>query len=506
MFYNDLTRRLDFAPDSVWTALYVAWVVGSTVFLLLHRRRPTTTLTWLLAFWTIPLLSGLGYFLFGPRRLDDESGLRQTARRRAAEVVPESLPELPADFLAECPFADLARVPRALGDRDPGPRRATAMTLYRDGESAFPAIERAFDEARETINLEYYIWQPDRIGTRLRDRLVACAGSGIAVRLVVDALGAKNCDADFWKPLLVAGGEVRRFNPPHPLKPQPGKINFRSHRKIVVVDGRIAFTGGINVNDQDTAHDGAPWRDTHVRVDGTPALDLQAVFLDDWLYGLPLEQGDRRPSGPGHLAGDGEGPPLPDGVEHWFPDLAEGRGPWVQVIDSGPDEESFDIHLLMFTAITSARTRLWITTPYFVPDEAMRTALASAASRGVDVRLILPDKSDSRLVEAAAETYTRDIARRGARVWRYTPVMNHSKVMIVDDAFAIVGTANMDNRSFRLNFELVLAVHDEGVTAELARMFEDDLGESRVFRPDAETPGFVGRLIENASRLLSPLL
>lgn len=506
MLYDALTRRADFLPDGAWTLVYALWVVGSAVFVLHRRQRPSTALAWLLAFWTVPLLAAFGYFLLGPRKLDKQSGLRQKARRRAAEVVPPASERLPPSFLESSPLASLAHVARSLGDRDPEPRRAAAFALYRDGEGAYPAIEAAIDAARETIHLEYYIWQPDGIGTRLRDRLAERAREGIEVRLVVDALGAKNCAGTFWTPLLEAGGEVRKFNPPHPLKPQPGKTNFRTHRKIVVVDGRIAFTGGVNVDDAETAHNGPPWRDTHVRLEGAPATGLQAIFLEDWLYALPVAADGRRKKGPGHLAGEGEGPPLPAGVERWFPEHSEANGPWVQVIDSGPDEASYDIHLLLFTAIASARERVWITTPYLVPDEPILTALASAAARGVDVRVLLPAEGDSRLVEAAAATYTHEIAGRGARVYRYLPVMNHSKSMVVDDAFSVVGTANLDNRSFRLNFELVLAVFDEGVTAELARMFEEDLAESRPFDPDDESPGFVQRLTENAARLLSPLL
>ncbi|QDV09215.1 Major cardiolipin synthase ClsA [Planctomycetes bacterium Poly30] len=504
MLYDALTSRLHFAPDYVWTALFVAWIIGSTLFLLLRRRRPATTLAWIFAFWALPIVSGLVYFLFGPRRLDSQSGLRQRARRLSATVAPRPAEALPEEFLAATTFADVARVSRALGDVDPEPRRASSFAIYRDGEEAYPEIERAFREARKTINLQYYIWQPDKIGTHFRDLLAQRARDGIEVRLVVDTLGAKNCAGDFWNPMIDAGAEVRKFNPPHPLKPQPGKTNFRTHKKIAVIDGTIAFTGGINVNDEDTAHGGRPWRDTHVRLEGAPSLDLQTIFLDDWLYGLPVKASARRPKGPGELAGEGGGPSLPEGVEDWFPEFEEGQGPWVQVVDSGPDESSHDIHMLMFTAITLARKRVWITTPYFVPDDSILTALTCAASRGVDVRLLLPAEGDSKVVEAAAETFTREIAERGARVWRYDPVMNHSKTMVVDDGLALVGTANMDNRSFRLNFELMLAIFDEGVTADLAALFEQDLEQSHRF--EARDPGVRQRLIENAARILAPFL
>ena len=495
MLHDALTRRADFAPAGTWTALYALWVVASTVFLLLRRLRPATALAWLLALWTVPLVSALGWFLFGPHRLDAESGRRRRAVRAAARVAPTPATELPGAFVASAPFASLARVPRSGGDTEPAPRRAVSVELYADGTEAYPALEAAFAAARDTIHLEYYIWRPDRTGTRFRDLLAARARDGVEVRVVVDALGAKGCAAGFWTPLLEAGEEIRKFNPPRPFEPQPGKVNFRTHRKIALVDGRVAFTGGVNMSDADTALDGAPWRDTHLRIEGAPSLDVQAIFLEDWLYGSPVL------GSPGD-----EGPALPAGVERWFPDFPPASGPWLQIVDSGPDEPTEDIHLLLFEAIGAARSRVWLTTPYFVPDEALLTALHGAASRGVDVRILVPAKGDSRLVDAAAETYAREIAVRGARLFRYGPVMNHSKTMVVDDAFAVVGTANFDNRSFRLNFELVVAMHDRALAGRVAAMFEADLERSRAFDPQREAQSLPRRLLCNAARLLSPLL
>ena len=203
----------------------------------------------------------------------------------------------------------------------------------------------------------------------------------------------------------------------------------------------------------------------------------------------------------------GEGPELPDDLEAWFPALDEpASGPWVQVVDSGPDEEVADIRNLYFAAINEARRRLWITTPYFVPDEPMLTALRTAAARGVDVRVILPEENDSMLVKAAARIYSETIAEAGAEVFMFQRLMNHSKTMVVDDTFAIVGTANMDNRSFQLNFEVVAAVWDEDTNRRLATFFENDLARSVRFDPEREDIGVVERLWSNTARLLSPLL
>ncbi len=519
MLYDTLTRYAGFAPDVVWTLLYIVWILGGTVFLLLRRRRPTTTLAWLLAVWSLPVISGLAYFLIGPRRLDDQTERRQSARRAAARAIPDAEADMPDEFADSFSLSALTRVTRRSANAQPGPRRSHGITLYEDGDTCFPAILEAVQDARSTVHLEYYIWLPDVIGTRLRDALIERARAGIRVRIVVDAIGAKDCHGDFWAPLLEAGGEIRKFNPPHLLTPQPGKLNFRTHRKIIIIDGHVAFTGGINVSDNNLSMSAQSsekaWRSTHLRVDGPPALDLQATFLEDWLYSSPVSAARQdKERIPDSLQDDDQAPEHPDDIDDWFP-TASGKsspetdsaaGPWVQIIDSGPDEANNDIHLLYFTAITSAKHRIWINTPYFVPDTPIEAALESASRRGVDVRLILPAEGDSVLVNAAAKTYSTDAARNGTRIWQYGPRMNHSKVMIVDDELAIVGTANMDNRSFRLNFEIVAAIYDHNVNSRLGDIFEKDLQASTIFEPDGKSAGFIERITANAARLLGPLL
>ena len=512
MLFDPLTRQLDFVPSWSWPALHLLWIVGGTVFLLLHRRRPVTTLAWLLAFWSVPLLSGIAYFLFGPRRLDREKGARQAARAGAAGSAPEPREELIEGFEAEQPLASIARATRAGEEPSAVPTRAASLELYENGDSLYPALITAIDAARETLNLEYYIWQPDGIGERLRDALADAARRGVRVRLVFDSIGAKNCTRLFWKPLVDAGAELRTFNPPRVWEPQPGKMNFRTHRKILVADGRIGFVGGINVSDDNTTGEAGrgnrePWRSTHARIEGRPVGELQKVFLEDWLYGLPLDRVEAGEKTAKELLGDGDGPTLPDDVERFFPDIEPpSSGPWVQIVDSGPDEDAADIRRLYFTAINEARERLWITTPYFVPDEPIETALRAAAARGVDVRLVLPEENDSKMVQAAAETYSASVMEEGVEVFMFQRLMNHSKTMVVDDSFSIVGTANMDNRSFRLNFEVTAAIWDEDVNRRLADLFVQDLARSKRFDPEANDGGVGQRLINNTARLLSPLL
>ena len=193
-------------------------------------------------------------------------------------------------------------------------------------------------------------------------------------------------------------------------------------------------------------------------------------------------------------------------MHDWFPEPAPGEGPWVQIVDSGPDENTHDIHRYFFTAIASARRRLWITTPYFVPDEPIIMALVTAAARGVDVKIIVPRVGDSMLVTAAASTFADEVAAQGVAVFEYQPRMIHAKTMVVDDELAIVGTANMDNRSFRLNFEVVAAIYDRGIAAELAKFFEQDLAQSARVIPKQRRSKFLPRLLASTARLFAPIL
>jgi cardiolipin synthase len=489
-------------PGQTWIALYVAWVVGSVVFIVMQRRRPTATLAWIMGFISLPLLGAPIYYFFGPRKLLRRKVRRELAKRFASRLVPAHRDHLPSTLASRRWLSSLARVATAYGDAPPKPARA--VRLFMEGDLAYDAIEAAMRNARAQIHLEYYIFEPDEVGTRWRDLLVKKAREGVAVRLLVDALGSKNCKPRFWRPLIDAGGEVRLFNPPKVLKLRASLLNFRTHRKIVVIDGAAAFTGGLNVSasSSGSSGNGDGWRDTHLSIEGPPALDLQMIFLEDWLY-----------AGTGnsaHMSMDELLMNTPEDIGRWFPQPtpreANKPGPWVQIVASGPDESIPSIQRFFFTAISSARRRVWITTPYFVPDEPVLTALVTAKARGVDVRLILPRLGDSRFVAAAASTFAEEVMGEGVSVWEYTPRMIHAKTIVIDDELAIVGTANFDNRSFRLNFEVVAAVYDGSLNAELAAAFEQDLTAAVQLRPDNGRESFALRLVKSAARLAAPVL
>jgi cardiolipin synthase len=502
-------------PGETWLALYVAWVVGSAIFVVMQRRRPTATIAWIVAFFGLPLIAAPLYFFFGPRKLRRRKIRREFAKRFASQIAPSQQPDMPSTLASRHWLSSLARIATTYGDAPP--KQSRAVVIYTEGDDAYQAIEAAMREAREHIHLEYYIFEPDEVGRRWVEILAAKAREGVAVRVLVDAIGSKNCKPRFWKPLREAGAEVRLFNPPALFRMRASLLNFRTHRKIVIVDGRTAFTGGINVSagyasagslpdplDREPAAEAErkAWRDTHIRIDGAAALDLQMIFLEDWLYG-------------------GTGNPLlrrrdqvlmstPSDIGKWFPqepeDAPPPEGPWVQIVASGPDENIPSIHRFFFTAISSARRRIWLTTPYFVPDEPMMTALVTARARGVDVRILLPRLGDSRFVAAAASTFADEIMREGVPVWEYTPRMIHAKTIVIDDELSIVGTANIDNRSFRLNFEVVAAIYDGGVNRRLTEAFEEDLRHAERLHPAGTRERFPERLMKSIARLAAPLL
>lgn len=453
-------------------AVYVVWLGG---WIVLQKREPVATLSWLISLAAIPVVGFLVYYLFGPQRIR-----RQRLRRVRARA---KLPPLPAGFGGDSDALELAR----LGQATTGLplTSATGVRLLVDGGAKYAALLADVAAAREHIHLEYYIFYPDRTGTALRDALVERARAGVSVRLLLDAVGSGRTPSRFFDPLREAGGEVAWF---HPMTfglriwKRPW-VNLRTHRKIVVIDGRVAYTGGINITDeQDERLREDAYRDLHLRVEGNLVGSLQLVFLEDWAYA----------TGAAPLA-------LPS------PAPSDGVVP-AQVLVSGPDSSWEAIHRLHVGAIHSATRRVWLVTPYFVPGEAARMALTSAALGGIDVRLLVPRRSDSRLVTLAARSYFDELIDAGVKVYEYGPRLLHTKALLCDDERAIVGSANFDHRSFRLNFEVSVLFHHAGVCAELARLIEGECRAADCLSSRRDALPLRDRLAEALARLVSPLL
>jgi len=471
------------------TALTIAeivLVIALVPWIALEKRAPVATLAWILLVISLPIAGPIVYYLIGHRRVQ-KSRFKRLRARLGLRDARERLRQQPASSTGE-PFGTRQRQLMALATEvsHAPPSSAAAFEILLDGDDTFAAIEAAIRAARHHVHLEYYIFEPDQTGTRLRDLLVERARAGVEVRLLVDGIGGHRLSRRFLAPLREAGGHVAHFSPVRLARLRPRMVNFRTHRKIVVVDGNLGFAGGINVTDDECAAacGARAFRDTHMRLDGAAVRWLQLVFLEDWSYATG--------SAPTDAA--------------YFPEIDEGPHA-VQILSSGPDEPWQAIQKLYFSAITCARDRVLVTTPYFVPDEPVLTALVTAALRGVDVRVLVPRRSDSRVVTAAARSFFGDLLDAGVRVYEYTPRMLHAKTLVVDDIFACVGSANMDSRSFRLNYEIVAALYGAEGPRLLAEIFEQDLAHARaVTRSELTNDRLPTRVGEAAARLLAPLL
>lgn len=472
----------------VLTAVEVVWILGIGTVVILQRRSAAATLAWLLALAFLPVVGFVIYRIIGPQRLNRRK-LKRAVGRAAVESALAGLSEA-RDSAPE--HARLALVPIGAGESPPLP--ATGIEVYLDGRSCYEAIFAAIAGARHHVHLEYYIWEPDHIGTRLRDLLIERAKAGVEVRMIVDGTGSAGLKRRWLRPLRAAGVQMNWFNPiTIRAVRRSRRADFRTHRKIVVVDGVIGFTGGININDGATSEWSTTYaRDTHLRFEGKAVAAMQRTFLEDWHYTAEAIPELPAPYFPA-VADD--------------PDLDPELRDAVQVVSSGPDTDQFAIHKTFVAAIGAARHRAWITTPYFVPDESLAMAMCLAALQRVDVRLIVPKKGDSRIVDLAARSYFDALLRCGVRIYEYEPRFIHAKTMVIDDELAIVGTANLDIRSFRLNFEIAAVVYGKKLAAALAAAHADDRASCReVTLTELAKLGFWTRLGQASARLLSPLL
>ncbi|MBO9718040.1 MAG: cardiolipin synthase [Pseudoxanthomonas sp.] len=460
--------------------LLVAWLlymIGLGVWIVLQKREPVATLSWLMSLALLPYVGFLIYFLLGPQKIQ-----RQRLRRGRSR---SGLEQFAGPLVGDSQGLELARLGQATTGLPPS--SATSVDWLVDGQATYESLLQAIAASRHHIHLEYYIWNPDRTGLRLRDALIERARAGIKVRLLLDAVGAGRMRRRHLQPLLDAGGEVAWF---HPTRFRPFTrpwVNLRSHRKIVVIDGSTGFIGGINVTDEENeALVADAYRDLHMRMEGAIVRSLQLVFVEDWVYAIGCE------------------PRVFSAAAYW-PDAPVGSI-GAQVLVSGPDSSWEAIHRMQVAAIHEARRRVWLVTPYFVPGEAARMALTSAALGGLDTRLLVPRWSDSKLVTLAGRSYFDELLKAGVKVYEYGPRMLHTKALLTDEDLCLVGSANFDHRSFRLNFEASMLLRDRGSCYALARHLEGEFARSRRVRLDRPLGLWRHRLPEAFARLLSPLL
>ena len=464
---------------------YVLTLALLPVVLLTKKKQSVSTVAWVMAIVTMPYFGAFLFVVFGINRV----GRRLRGKQAATEKVVRTLPQLSRHHhLHHDHLNDTQKDLRRLAERIAGTHATVGnrVQLLIDGLRTFQEIADAIKAARSSIHLEYYIWQPDRLGTELRDLLIERAQNGVSIRFLYDAIGSVRITHRFLQPMREAGIQVASFVPGQSFR-ERWSINLRSHRKIVIVDGQIAFTGGMNVGDEYLGRDPhfGNWRDTHLRLHGPTVLQLQEIFAIDWKYATGEE-----------LTHD-----------EFFPEPDQVGNVYAQVVAGGPDDEEGILHGLMFAAINSARHQVTLATSYFVPTPSLISALESAAQRGVVTRILLSGPKTYWATLRAARSYYDSLLQAGVLIYEYQDGQLHSKTLTIDSCWCLVGTPNFDARSLFLNFEVAAVLYDRNLAEQLEHHFTLDLTHSR----QIEKSSWVKRsrwnqLQENFCRMFSPVL
>jgi cardiolipin synthase len=436
--------------------------------LLRQNRSPSSTIAWLLVILLAPYVGVPLYVMFGGRKMN------VMARRKERIYTP------PPPTVQAADGVGTERLLASFGV--PPPREGHRLELVTDGADAFERVVGLIDAARATIHITTYILGSDDGSRVVLDRLTRRASEGVTVRLLIDDVGSWRLRRRVLAPMVEAGAQVAFFMPVLHV-PFRGRANLRNHRKLVVVDGRIALTGGMNIARPYMGPPGTTnlWRDLSAVVEGPAVSDLEAIFASDWKF-----------------ATGGESEVADEPAAHAVESPAT-----IQVVASGPDTDGDPLYESLLALIFSARDRIWIVTPYFVPDEMLARALNLAARRGVDVRVIVPERSNHISADLARASYLRDLHKAGGKVRLYAPAMLHTKIIVIDDRLAIIGSANMDMRSLFLNYEVALFLWSRLHVVEVANLARELMIDAH---PELPAPGWPREIAENVVRLLSPLL
>ncbi len=446
-------------------------------------RTPQGTIAWVFALNTVPYVSVPAYWIFGRSKFEGYALARQKDLAATTPTHQQYLKNLgDAGFLTDPGFGHALAIQKLARMRFTTGNDAELLV---DGEETYTSIFEGIAQAKDYVLVEFYIIRKDTTGAELKRRLVEKAREGVRVYMLYDEIGSSDLDKSSMAALRDAGVDVRRFNTTQG-RTNRWQLNFRNHRKIVVVDGRAAWIGGLNVGDEYMGRNPAigAWRDTHVKVTGPVVQGVQVAFLEDWHWASQqLLQLD------------------------WAPQAApSGARRTVLALPTGPADSLETCTLFFLTAINAAKERLWLASPYFVPDEQFISALQLAALRGVDVRVLLPDTIDNKLVQLSGWSYLEELEKAGVTVYRYEKGLMHQKVMLIDDDYCTVGTANFDNRSFRLNFEITMLFDDAEFSGRVRRMLEEDFANSkRVTAQQLNDKGFWFRFGVRAARLMAPI-
>ncbi|MFQ3787453.1 cardiolipin synthase [Halomonas sp. A29] len=463
-------------------AIFLVHLLGflSAILALLSSRTSQGAVAWIISLVTIPYLAVPAFWIFGRPRFYgyvSARGERDTVLRRILARYRERL----EPFLADARNPDvraveqLAMMPLTSGNQ---------AELLIDGKATFDSLFAGIDAAHEYVLIQFFIVRNDALGHRLKDHLLQASQRGVRVYFLYDEVGSRKLAEGYLHELREGGVEVSPFRSSRGFKHR-FQLNFRNHRKILVVDGNEGWLGGFNVGveylGQHPRH--GPWRDTHLKLTGPSVLGLQEAFWEDWHWATG------------------------DVINlRWEPHVTCEECQNVVIVPSGPADRQETASLLVQHAIHSAHERLWVTSPYFVPDQGVQDALRLAAMRGVDVRIMIPEHPDHLLIYLSAFSFLPDMVRAGVKVYRYQPGFLHQKVILIDDSAAAVGTVNLDNRSFRLNFEITAFIPDRRFAAQVRLMLERDFADCRrISYEELQRRPLWSKLVSRAAYLTAPI-
>ena len=463
--------------DLVLIVIFSTWVITR------HHRVPAATLAWVLACILLPYLGFIFYLFFGYRRLRRQKRTKPSPAQKLSTVGFRTNLRAVSDFELDRDLMRIAKLgknlthfPVTLGNK---------IRCIEEAATTYIEIADTINNAKKYVYLEYYIFQPDETGKKFREILINKAQKGVQCRLLVDHIGSFNLNTKFVHPMVEAGVKFAYF---WPVKiSRPWGAHLRNHRKIVVVDGEIGFIGSQNIGDEyvNWKNRNLSWRDTHLRIEGPAVRQLESIFCEDWQFTTHEEL---------NVQSNNKGNNLNSGCA-------------VQILPTGPDDPQQSLELIIASLIYAARQRITIVTPYFVPTTTILSAFEAAAKTEIDVDILVPDKTNHWIVGWVARGWYRDVINSGARIFRYSKTFVHAKLVTVDNRVSVVGSANMDERSFRHNFECSTLIYDQHFTERLVQSFDEIAAESQeITTTDIENQSFLLDLRDGLFRTLSPLM
>lgn len=473
-------------PDVINIILYFfyGYIILSTIsVILLENRSPVKSLSWLLVLVLVPFFGLFFFLIFGQdyrkRKMISRKSIRRITLRPCASFDIDELDTSHMDI-------DVLKLIYMLKNNGEADAYAyNKIDVFAEGENIFESIFEAIRNAQNHIHIEFFIFEDDKISNQLRELLIQKSKEGVRVRMIYDYLGSHKLSKNYLRSLRTAGVYTRPFLPLR-LRLRRSKINYRNHRKLIVVDGKVGFTGGVNIADRYIYGNSlGKWRDTVVRIEGSGVHGIQKLFLIDWYF---VEQ---------KLITD----------EKYFPEPLKFDRNIIQTVASGPDTDWEAIMQGISSAIMGANRYVYIHTPYFMPNELVEGCIQMASLSKTEIRLMIPERTDSRLSDMSSSSFLGGMLEAGVRVFKYQAGMLHSKAIVIDDFVSIVGSTNIDERSFGQNFEVNAFIYEEKTALQLKQLFIDDMSNCKELTLEEwNNRKRSQKLKESFARLFSPLM